>query len=106
MESQPTPQPAGGPTYPPPFTPPPYGAAPVREARQRTPLRDVVLGWRAALAVLLAGLVLGGLGGAGAMAIVDHHGGDQVQQVTPPQGSFGDRGAFGGGFADSGGSLG
>jgi hypothetical protein len=88
-----TPQPAVGPSYPPPYTPPPYGAAPMR---QRTPLRDVVLGWRAVLAVLLAGLIVGGLAGAGLMAIIDHHGGQQVQRV--PQGSFGDRGGFGQSF--------
>jgi len=106
-------QAAAGPNVPPPYAPPPYGAVPVR---QRTPLRDVVLGWRAALAVLVAGLILGGLGGAGLMAIIDHHGGGRTSPGgfgrLGPQGGFGGR-SFGqpgtngsGGSGGFGGSIG
>lgn len=103
METQ---SPAG----PPPFAPPPYAAM---AARQRTPLRDVVLGWRAALAVLIAGIVVGGLGGAGLMAIIDHHGGDRgptpgrFQQFGPPGGFGGGGDSFGRPGTDgSGGAIG
>lgn len=41
-------------------------------ARPKTPLRDLVFGWRAALAVLLAGIVVGGLVGSAITLIVDH----------------------------------
>lgn len=58
---------------PPSYGPPSY--APTASAsRPKTPLRDLVFGWRAALAVLIAGIVMGGLVGSAITLIADHSG--------------------------------
>jgi len=81
---------------------PPAPAAVTRPAPPaRTRLRDVVFGWRAALAVLIAGIIVGGLVGAAITLIVDHSGN---QSPAPSNNSFGF--GSGSGFSPFGGQSG
>ena len=83
-----------------PAVPAPAAAAP---RPPRTRLRDVVFGWRAALAVLLAGVIVGGLVGASITFFVDHHGsGSTAPQFNGFGQRFGGRAGTGGG---AGGTL-
>jgi hypothetical protein len=72
---------------PAPATPPAPVAAPVTKTR----ITDVVFGWKAAVAVFVAGLILGGLGGSALTVIGEHDHGDRGGLIIQrdPGGGFG-----------------
>jgi hypothetical protein len=104
----PAPQP---PSYGPsaaPASPPPTAAFGAPAAPQRTRLRDLLFGWRSALAVLLAGVIVGGLVGASITLLIDHHGNGGNGPAGQGGGTgFGQRfGGFGQGAPDGSGAGG
>jgi len=97
-------QPPAGP--PPGFAPAPSGQPAAMTRPPKTRWRDVIFGWRSAVAVFVAGIILGGLGGAAVTVLVDHGNGNGPTISRFPGGGFGR--AFGpyGGQGGGPGSLG
>jgi len=95
-EEQPT-EPVGA--LPPPPPPPPTVAAPVAApALQRVRLRDQAFGIKSLVAVAVAGVIVGGLGGFGIHAATDgDHRDGRMGRFGP---GFGPRGGPGGGFRE------
>lgn len=62
----------------------------------KTRWRDVIFGWRSAVAVFAAGIVMGGLGGAALTVIVGQHGNGPTNSRFPRSGFAPGVGQYGG----------
>lgn len=101
---------------PPGYAPPVYGPSgapyvapggpPPGAPRVKTQWRDVLFGWRSAVALFVAGIVLGGLGGAAITVVVDHHDSNGRPGVGRFPGGFGTPRSFNGGLPGTPGAQG